>query len=148
MQILNIALYIATVLMCLPTGIAVLKGPVEMVNQFIPGALSESDLASPFLKHCLYIDMGKNIFLCLLLLWTSLKANLETKKVVAVLNIVQFLFALFVAHGFASPLHMSKPYFERVTSDPAILVICGGQIIGLTLGLLTAGEEKGKKKKR
>ena len=52
--------------------------------------------------------------------------------------IAQMCFACFVAHGLHSPLHMSKQYVERLTSEPAVMVICMGQAVALGLGVLTA----------
>ena len=91
---------------------------------------------------------GKNIFLTCLLAWTALKANLETKKAVSLLMIAQMCFACFVAHGLHSPLHMSKQYVERLTSEPAVMVICMGQAVALGLGVITAGGAAKKSKKK
>ena len=80
--------------------------------------------------------------------FSFLKANLETKKAVSLLMIAQMCFACFVAHGLHSPLHMSKQYVERLTSEPAVMVICMGQAVALGLGVLTAGAAAKKSKKK
>jgi ATP-dependent protease ClpP protease subunit len=43
---------------------------------------------------------------------------------------------------------MSKQYVERLTSEPAVMVICMGQAVALGLGVLTAGAAAKKSKKK
>ena len=56
MALLDIALWISFALMMAPTGLAVVKGPVEMVGALVPG-IPSADLATPFADHVLHIDM-------------------------------------------------------------------------------------------
>jgi hypothetical protein len=83
----------------------------------------------------MYIDLGKNLFLVVLAVWAPLYAEVDAKKAIALMLAGQMAFALFIAHGFASPDKMHEPYLTRIISKPPLLVIVGVQIIAFTVGV-------------
>jgi len=128
--------FFLSVLLMLPILIpSILKGPIPTFDEMMPGVLSDVEKASGFLKHAMYIDMGKNLFLMALALWAALYADVDAKKAIALLLAAQMAFALFIGHGFASPDKMHESYLTRIISKPPLLVIVGVQIVAFTVGV-------------
>eukprot|EP00472_Partenskyella_glossopodia_P008724 CAMPEP_0197521420 /NCGR_PEP_ID=MMETSP1318-20131121/6699_1 /TAXON_ID=552666 /ORGANISM="Partenskyella glossopodia, Strain RCC365" /LENGTH=126 /DNA_ID=CAMNT_0043073411 /DNA_START=182 /DNA_END=562 /DNA_ORIENTATION=+ len=123
-----------------------LKPPMDVVDELLDNTLTASDKASAALLHIIYIDWGKNIcFHMLLPLYAAFMAPVSAKKPIACILMLNALWALFVAHGLASPTHMDKPYPERLYANPMVVAICGGNIAALLLGIMCLRSSKAKR---
>lgn len=111
---IDVALCIAAALIA-PACIGfVLKGHTGLVEDILGLTLTKAENDSAVLKHCFYIDFGKNLFLLALPMWAALQPSVATKKAIAVLMALQIACAMFAGHGLASPEKMSEPHMTRV----------------------------------
>ena len=85
----------------------------------------------------MYIDLGKNIIMILLPVCAAFFDDIGAKKTIAILLSLNWVWALFVAHGIASPDMMHEPYFKRVTSKPPFLVMAALSITAFAVGIAT-----------
>ena len=89
-------------------------------------------------NHCLYIDLGKNIVMTVLPICAVFFDDMFAKKTIAILLSANWIWALFVAHGLASPDKMHEPYLVRVTSKPPFLVMAALSITAFAVGIALA----------
>ena len=98
-------------------------------------------------EHVFLIDMGKNLTPVLLCAWAYLQTSVASKKAVATLMSIQYLWAAFVAHGLASPEMPGEPYLKRVFGQPVVVIDCLGPAALMVAAILTAPDAKAGKKK-
>ena len=118
-----------------------LQGPLPVFDGLLPGVMDSNYLAHPMTEHVFLIDMGKNLTLVLLCAWAYLQTSVASKKAVATLMSIQYLWAAFVAHGPASP------EMQRVFGQPEGVIICLGPAALMVAAILTAPDAKAGKKK-
>ena len=123
--LISSALYLPIMIPCF------IKGPGKAFDELMPG-VPPAVMGHQFMVHVLYIDMGKNCLVVLLGLYASLvSSHIPTKKAIAYLLAFQNAWAMFIAHGLASPQKMDQPYMALVT-DPLVMTICGGPMAALS----------------
>jgi hypothetical protein len=89
-------------------------------------------------NHCLYIDLGKNIVMIALPICAAFFNDVDAKKTIAILVSANWLWAIFIAHGVASPDKMHEPYLTRITSKPPFLVMAFLSIGAFGYGIAVA----------
>ena len=126
--------------------------PIQLLC-FFPGVMEHSQCGSSAFfplrraaslahwEHVFLIDMGKNLTLVLLCAWAYLQTSVASKKAVATLMSIQYLWAAFVAHGLASP------EMQRVFGQPEPVIICLALAALMVAPILTAPDAKAGKKK-
>ena len=141
---LKISLVVAGLLLIPPVLTIALMGPLEGGQELVgKDKFSKADLESELLRHVFWIDCGKNLVLALLCFSAVLFFDTGAQKVTAVLMILMDFCA--AAAQVAAPVGGVKPWpaLDGLFSNPIVLPIIGGQIVLLTLGLLTSvGESK------
>ena len=72
--------------------------------------------------------------MCALPICAAFFEDTGAKKTIAILLSANWVWAIFIAHGFASPDMMHEPYLARITSKPPFLVMAA-----LSIGAFAAG---------
>ena len=109
-----------------------------------------ADLASPLLQHIFLVDAGKNVLMALTCFCAAFFFDRTAQKLTALLVLALDVWALAV--NVIAPIGAGVapwPSLDGIFSNPIVLPIIGGQIVLMTLGLLTNSDPpptKGKKK--
>jgi len=146
-MLLKAAFFVSGFLFLPPALILITKG-LEGAQELLGAAsFTKADLESPLFMHVMYIDAGKNVIVAAICFCAATLFNLSAQQITASLMIALDMWC-FVVQVIAPVGPGVKPWpaLDGLFSNPVLLPIVGGQIVLLTLGLLTSlcGDEKAK----